>query len=98
MLTLRRQCLLWYKITRCDIPRNGVRHRQIGIARFDDKLANFLDNADAVSENVKNSIDKFIAQHQLDIPSEARYMLAWTPPADAPTTFNLEDSRITTVI
>ena len=69
-----------------------------GIAHFDDKLTQYLDNADAVSENIKNSIDKFIAQHEIGAPSEARYVPVWTPPADAPITLNLEHSRITTVI
>ena len=69
-----------------------------GVARFDDQLKAYLDNADAVSENIKNSIDKFIAQQQIDAPAEARYVPVWTPPADAPTTLDLENSRISTVI
>ena len=69
-----------------------------GIARFDDKLKAYLDNADAVSENIKNSIDKFIAQQQIDAPAEACYVPVWEPSADAPNSLDLENSQISTVI
>lgn len=69
-----------------------------GVAQFDNKLRTYLDNADAASENIKNSIDKFIALQNLDAPAEARYQPVWQPPAEAPTTLDLATSRITTVI
>ena len=69
-----------------------------GVARFDGKLKTYLDNADAASENIKNNIDKFIAQHRLDAPTEARYTPVWVPPENAPTTLDLTHSRISTVI
>ena len=69
-----------------------------GVAQFDNKLKTYLDNADAASENIKNSIDKFIAQQNLDAPAEARYQPVWQPPANAPSSLNLATSQITTVI
>jgi putative flavoprotein involved in K+ transport len=39
-----------------------------------------LDQADAVSESIKTTIDKFIAAQGIDAPSEARYTPLWEPP------------------
>ena len=69
-----------------------------GVVQCDSKLKTYLDNADAASENIKNSIDNFITQHRIDAPAEARYVPVWVPPADSPTTLDLTNSSISTVI
>jgi putative flavoprotein involved in K+ transport len=46
---------------------------------FDDDLAPCLDQADAVSESIKASIDDFIAKKAISAPDEARYRPVWAP-------------------
>ncbi|HET6299240.1 MAG TPA: MSMEG_0569 family flavin-dependent oxidoreductase [Kribbella sp.] len=47
--------------------------------RFQQDLRANLDHADAVSEGIKDSIDAYIAAHQLDAPEEPRYQPVWEP-------------------
>ncbi|MEB0163438.1 MSMEG_0569 family flavin-dependent oxidoreductase, partial [Glaciimonas sp. CA11.2] len=69
-----------------------------GIATFGSELKNNLDSADAASENIKNNIDKFIADNAIDAPKEARYVPLWEPPADAPQRLNMGSNNIAAVI
>jgi putative flavoprotein involved in K+ transport len=46
---------------------------------FNDDLQQNLDYADAVSEGIKQTIDRFIAQHQIAAPTEPPYQPVWTP-------------------
>jgi putative flavoprotein involved in K+ transport len=48
-------------------------------ASFAGDLKQNLDQADAVSESIKSTIDKFIAARGLDAPEEARYVPVWEP-------------------
>ncbi|ODN71027.1 MSMEG_0569 family flavin-dependent oxidoreductase [Methylobrevis pamukkalensis] len=48
---------------------------------FADTVASCLDEADAVSESIKSSIDGFIAKNGIEAPEEARYVPVWTPTA-----------------
>lgn len=57
-----------------------------------------LDNADAVSESIKDSIDEYIAATGTDAPAEPRYVPVWRPPPDSPTTLDLTEQGITSVI
>lgn len=50
-----------------------------GVMHFADDLSKNLDNADQSSENIKNSIDLYIAQQGLSAPIEARYVPPWKP-------------------
>ena len=50
---------------------------------FADDLRQNLDQADAVAESIKSSIDKYIAAHQLAAPEEPRYRPVWEPDAPA---------------
>lgn len=50
-----------------------------GVMLFADDLAANLDNADRSSENIKNTIDQYIADHRLDAPLENRYLPLWKP-------------------
>lgn len=68
------------------------------VARFSAGLSAYLDNADAVSENIKDSIDKFIAANDIEAPTEARYVPLWQPPANIPDSIDLEQSKIVAVI
>jgi putative flavoprotein involved in K+ transport len=49
---------------------------------LDDNLAQCLDQADQVSESIKNSIDGFIAKQSITAPEEARYKPVWVPPCE----------------
>jgi putative flavoprotein involved in K+ transport len=67
-----------------------------GIAQFGSDLKVNLDNADATSEKIKDSIDKFIAANNIDAPVEARYVPLWVPGDAEPTSLDL--SKISVVI
>ena len=58
-----------------------VRGTRLELAR---DLRHNLDQADAVAESIKTSIDKFIADKGLSAPDEARYVPVWEPPAETP--------------
>ena len=46
---------------------------------FQANLKQHLDEADAVAESIKATIDQFIERHQLDAPLEAPYRPVWEP-------------------
>jgi putative flavoprotein involved in K+ transport len=50
-----------------------------GALHFAADLAQNLDQADAVAESIKTSIDKFIATEGIDAPVEPRYRPVWQP-------------------
>lgn len=65
--------------------------------RFAPDLKKNLDNADAVWEGIKDSIDSYIDAHCVDAPSEQRYKPVWEPERD-PTQLDLGDTGITSVV
>lgn len=67
-------------------------------ARFGGGLAGYLDNADAVSESIKDGIDRHIEAHGIVAPVEARYVPLWHPPADLPQTLDLAASNVSAVV
>jgi putative flavoprotein involved in K+ transport len=69
-----------------------------GVAHFGPGLAGYLDNADAVSESIKNGIDKFIADQGIAAPTEARYVPVWQPPANIPDSIDLQQANIAAVV
>jgi putative flavoprotein involved in K+ transport len=56
-----------------------------------------LDQADAVAESIKTTIDKFIAERAIDAPTEARYVAVWEP-TEEPRALDLAHAGISTVI
>ena len=50
-----------------------------GRLQFAPDLRANLDNADTVSESIKDSIDDYIAAHGIDAPTEPRYIPVWEP-------------------
>jgi putative flavoprotein involved in K+ transport len=56
-----------------------------------------LDQADAVAESIKTSIDKFIADRGIEAPVEARYRPVWEPAGET-ASLDLAGASITTVI
>jgi putative flavoprotein involved in K+ transport len=56
-----------------------------------------LDQADAVAESIKNSIDKYIVERVVDAPIEARYRPVWEPTGET-ASLDLAAAPITTVI
>jgi putative flavoprotein involved in K+ transport len=67
-------------------------------AFFADDLRDNLDQADAVAESIKDSIDQFIAAHQLPAPVEERYTPVWVPPADQPSELDLDLHGVRAVV
>ena len=49
---------------------------------FRPDLAANLDQADATSERIKDTVDRHIASHGIAAPTEARYEPLWRPPAE----------------
>lgn len=60
-------------------------------------LAKNLDQADAVADSIKNTIDKFIASKGIAAPVEARYTPVWTPERE-PTELDLAAAGISSII
>ncbi len=56
-----------------------------------------LDQADAVAESIKTSIDKYIAERGIEAPVEARYRPVWEPAGET-ASLDLATTPITTVI
>lgn len=82
--------------------RDGMRlyglmtdHRD-GVLHFNPDLTERLDHADEVSESIKDTIDKYIAAQQLDVPTEERYTPVWEPTET--TELRLADTGITSVV
>jgi putative flavoprotein involved in K+ transport len=68
-----------------------------GTLRFADDLKQNLDQADAVAESIKTSIDRFIEKRGLTAPSEAPYVPGWEPGAFSPS-LDLAERGISAVI
>jgi putative flavoprotein involved in K+ transport len=67
------------------------------VLTFADDLAANLDNADAVSEGIKDSIDQWIRRQGLAAPAEARYRPVWRPNTRT-AELDLATAGITTVV
>jgi len=64
---------------------------------FWDNLKQNLDQADAVAENIKKTIDEFIAKNQIVAPTEPAYEPVWQPEAEV-LSVDYEAANINTVI
>ena len=64
---------------------------------FGSDLKQNLDRADEVSESIKTTIDRYIDQHGIAAPFEARYVPVWEP-ADEPRELDMERAGIATAI
>ncbi|MBW4542346.1 MAG: MSMEG_0569 family flavin-dependent oxidoreductase [Myxacorys chilensis ATA2-1-KO14] len=56
-----------------------VKDEQSGTLEFRNDLQQNLDQADAVSESIKKTIDQFIEKHQIEAPVEPPYCPVWQP-------------------
>ncbi len=72
----------------------SINDRQL---EFQDDLQHNLDRADAVAENIKQNIDKFIEQEQIDAPIEPPYIPVWQPD-NSELSLDLAAANIQTVI
>jgi putative flavoprotein involved in K+ transport len=54
----------------------NIRDRKL---EFHDDLKQNLDQADAVAESIKQTVDRFIEQHQINAPLEPAYTPVWQP-------------------
>lgn len=68
-----------------------------GVLHFDNDLAKNLDNADAVANSIKATIDQFLAREGIDAPIEPPYVPCWQPPAES-APLDLAAAHITSVI
>lgn len=64
---------------------------------FADNLKQNLDQADAVADKIKNSIDEYIAKQGIGAPTEPRYQPVWQP-SEEPRELDFAQSGITSVI
>jgi len=64
---------------------------------FGTDLAANLDQADAVADSIKNTIDKYIETNQIEAPVEPRYQPVWKPETDV-TSLDFAEAGITTII
>ena len=67
------------------------------IFEFQPNLKQNLDQADAVAESIKRTIDQFIEKNQIQAPTEAPYHPAWEP-IEEPLSLDYEAANIGTVI
>ncbi|HEY3607184.1 MAG TPA: MSMEG_0569 family flavin-dependent oxidoreductase [Pseudonocardiaceae bacterium] len=67
------------------------------VLAFADDLKHNLDNADTVSEGIKDSIDQWIERTGTSAPTEARYTPVWRPEHPA-TTLDLAAAGVSTVV
>ena len=67
------------------------------ILEFSPNLAHNLDQADAVAENIKKSIDSFIEKNQVHAPTETPYQPVWQPETEA-LTLDYEQANIGAII
>lgn len=65
---------------------------------FQTNLKQHLDQADAVAESIKKSIDIFIETHQIAAPIDPPFQPVWQPDVDTNLTLNCEAATISTVI
>jgi putative flavoprotein involved in K+ transport len=65
--------------------------------RFADDLRQNLDQADAVAESIKDSIDAYIDTRRITAPPEARYSPVWQP-GSGPDAIDLEEAGLAAVI
>jgi putative flavoprotein involved in K+ transport len=84
--------------------REGMRlHGRLTSARgavlqFGGDLKQNLDQADAVSESIKDSIDRFIDGRGISAPTEARYVPVWEPRDGDAREVDLDGAEISAVI
>ncbi|MEB3338459.1 MAG: MSMEG_0569 family flavin-dependent oxidoreductase [Leptolyngbyaceae bacterium] len=64
---------------------------------FQDDLKQNLDQADAVAENIKKSINEFIAKHHIEAPQDPPYQPVWEPEAQV-LTLDYEQANIGAVV
>ncbi|MEO1402029.1 MAG: MSMEG_0569 family flavin-dependent oxidoreductase [Cyanobacteria bacterium J06635_1] len=72
----------------------GIQGQQIA---FQDDLKKNLDQADAVAESIKRTIDAYIDKAQIDAPTEPPYHPAWEPDSALPY-LDVQTENIGTVI
>ncbi|MEM9485173.1 MAG: MSMEG_0569 family flavin-dependent oxidoreductase [Cyanobacteria bacterium P01_F01_bin.116] len=64
---------------------------------FQDDLKHNLDQADAVAESIKRTIDTYIQENRLDAPPESPYEPVWQPPTGS-LSLDIDTANISTVI
>jgi putative flavoprotein involved in K+ transport len=65
--------------------------------RFAKDLTQNLDQADAVSDSIKDSIDQWIREHEIEAPTEPRYSPVWRPDHE-PEYLDVDAAGISTIL
>ncbi|MDV3348169.1 MSMEG_0569 family flavin-dependent oxidoreductase [Leptothoe sp. LEGE 181152] len=74
-----------------------LKHIQGDSLEFQDDLGHNLDQADAVAESIKQTIDSYIEKHRLDAPIDPPYQAVWQPQTSL-LSLDLVTAKISTVI
>ncbi|EKU98686.1 flavin-dependent oxidoreductase, MSMEG_0569 family [Leptolyngbya sp. PCC 7375] len=74
-----------------------LKHVQGDSLEFQDDLGHNLDQADAVAESIKQTIDSYIEKHQLEAPIDPPYQVVWQPQTSL-LSLDLVTEKISTVI
>jgi putative flavoprotein involved in K+ transport len=69
-----------------------------GVLTFAGDLPANLDAADATAERIKDTIDRFIEQHGIEAPLEARYSPVWEPPGDGSEPLDLQAAGVRSIV
>jgi len=69
-----------------------------GVLTFAGDLPANLDAADATAERIKDTIDRFIEQREIDAPAEARYTPVWEPSGDGSEPLDLQADGVRSII
>ncbi|MGC1308551.1 MAG: MSMEG_0569 family flavin-dependent oxidoreductase [Phormidesmis sp.] len=64
---------------------------------FNDDLKQNLDQADAVAESIKNTINEYIAKNNIEAPIEPAYRPVWEPDSE-PLALDMQAANVSTVI
>lgn len=67
------------------------------VLTFQPNLKENLDQADAVAESIKRTIDTYIEEHQIDAPTDAPYHPVWEPELEQ-ISLDIRTAKISTVI
>ncbi len=69
-----------------------------GVLTFSGDLPSNLDAADATAERIKDTIDRFIEEHGIDAPAEARYTAVWEPTGDGSEPLDLVAEGVRSIV
>ena len=73
-----------------------LKNAKDGVITFEDDLKNNLDYADSVAKRIRDSIEKYIQENDIDAPADDNIHSEFTP--ETPLEFDMSESGITSVV